>query len=534
MLARFCAVVSLLTALSAPSLAQTIFVDGDLTTGGNNGSTWADAFRGPGAVHDALAIATPGTEIWLTGGTYVPTDSLDATARFEILQSGVTLRGGFAGTETSPFERPAPGTLPTVLSGDLLGDDGAVGGGPSDNSENVVVVQGSRTTLERIHVAGGTVAGLSGMIVQALTLDRCVFENNSGAGAQLMTSGLELSIRDCRFRSNGGDGLDLWVSKFGVPSERFEVVRCSSTDNGGNGFRIVLTVGALEISHLVSARNGGYGILFPTFDEVLLAPAMYHCTVVGNGLGGVRMESCACIVAQIVVADSIIWGNGSPEVSGVAFPQRCIVSDRGDPDPLFVDEASGDYSLSPTSPAIDRSELSPFVSNALDAARQHRDVDVSGISNGLGTVDLGAFEFTGSIGDHGGCDARANSTGEVGRLFARGSEVAADNGLQLRADRLPPQQFGLFLASRLAAADPFNGGLGTLCLGGTIGRFNGPGQVRATTPAGTLELDVDLTRIPEGGAFAAVQPGETWRFQLWHRDVPATNQLTGVVAVRFR
>ncbi|MEL6714534.1 MAG: hypothetical protein AAFP86_12210, partial [Planctomycetota bacterium] len=293
-------------------------------------------------------------------------------------------------------------------------------------------------------------------------------------------------------------------------------------------------VGALEISHLVSARNGGYGILFPNFDEVLLGATMSHSTVVGNVLGGVRMESCQCIFAQVRVLDSIIWNNASPEVSGVAFPVRCIISDQGDDDPLFVDEAGGDYALLPSSPAVDRSELPPVRSNGLDAARQHREVDLPGISNGVGKVDLGALEFTGSIGDNGGCDARANSTGAVGRLFARGSDVAADNVLQLRANRLPPQQFGLFLASRRAAADPFNGGLGTLCLGGTIGRFNGPGQVRATTPAGTLELTVDLTQIPEGGALAAVQPGETWRFQLWHRDVPGTNQLTGVVAVRFR
>ena len=84
----------------------------------------------------------------------------------------------------------------------------------------------------------------------------------------------------------------------------------------------------------------------------------------------------------------------------------------------------------------------------------------------------------------------------------------------------PPQVFGIFVTSTdIGFVQNVGGGLGTLCLGGTIGRYQGPGQILATGSTGSTELAIDLTALPQGNVAVAAQPGQTWYFQFWHRDI---------------
>ncbi len=76
------------------------------------------------------------------------------------------------------------------------------------------------------------------------------------------------------------------------------------------------------------------------------------------------------------------------------------------------------------------------------------------------------------------------------------------------------------------------GSQGMLCLGGQIGRFKD-----AVTPAsaqGFATFEVDTNAIP-GSPPLAVQPGETWSFQVWCRDKnpSQTSNFTDGVAVTF-
>ncbi len=112
-----------------------------------------------------------------------------------------------------------------------------------------------------------------------------------------------------------------------------------------------------------------------------------------------------------------------------------------------------------------------------------------------------------------------NSTGALSRLTAEGSTVVAENDLTLVASDLPLDVFGMFLTSREQGLVVGPGGSqGTLCLGGGIGRFNGPGQIKNSGSAGTFELTIDLNQLPTPSGFVAALPGETWNFQAWHRD----------------
>ncbi len=117
------------------------------------------------------------------------------------------------------------------------------------------------------------------------------------------------------------------------------------------------------------------------------------------------------------------------------------------------------------------------------------------------------------------CAANANSTGVTGVMSAIGSAIAAQNNVQLSANRLPNNAFGFFLVSRTQGfiANP-GGSQGNLCLSGNIGRYVGPGQVLNTGALGQFALVLDLNQTPTPTGFTTIQAGDTVYFTAWHRD----------------
>ena len=57
---------------------------------------------------------------------------------------------------------------------------------------------------------------------------------------------------------------------------------------------------------------------------------------------------------------------------------------------------------------------------------------------------------------------------------------------------------------------------GVLCYTGFIIRLNvEPGSIMNSGPQGVALRQLDLLGLPQG---TVVLPGDTWRFQFWHRD----------------
>ena len=133
------------------------------------------------------------------------------------------------------------------------------------------------------------------------------------------------------------------------------------------------------------------------------------------------------------------------------------------------------------------------------------------------------------------CAANANSTTYPGIQTVVGSSVVAETELTLVASRLPDSSFGYFLASRTQGFVPNAGGsAGNLCLGGTVGRFTA--QIFNTGMTGSAAVPVNLSAFPTPTGSVAVQPGETWHFQAWHRDSSGgspTSNFTDAVSVEF-
>jgi predicted outer membrane repeat protein len=158
-----CLGVLLLASHTNPALAASTLHVKPTATGSGDCSTWANACT----LQAALGAAASGDEIWVAAGTYTPHAS-DRTVSFA-LKTGVAVYGGFAGTETALDQRDIAAN-PTILSGDLAGDD-QTGGSNIENAYHVVVGDGTGDTavLDGFTISGGNASGLS-------------YPNNGGGG----------------------------------------------------------------------------------------------------------------------------------------------------------------------------------------------------------------------------------------------------------------------------------------------------------------------------------------------------------------
>jgi hypothetical protein len=123
------------------------------------------------------------------------------------------------------------------------------------------------------------------------------------------------------------------------------------------------------------------------------------------------------------------------------------------------------------------------------------------------------------------CDpAVANSTGAPSELFGLGLDALGPGLLQICGSSLPPGEFGYMLGSSAEDMIVMPGGSsGNLCLapGQDFGRF--VTQIQQFSQTGIACTLVDFGAIPTGVGTRALTSGDTWYFQLWHRDGSTSN-----------
>ena len=195
---------------------QTIYVDDDASVGGN-GQSWGTAYK---YLQDALTAPGLVDQIWVATGTYKPdqdaanpggTGSRYATFQ---LKNDVALYGGFAGSETSLYQRDWQ-TNETVLSGDI-GTEGF----NTDNSRHVVTGSGTGGTavavLDGFTIMGGYADGWPGgggmyNYIGSPTLANCTFSSNSATddgGGMCNNNNSSPTLANCVFSAN-------WAGKHG-------------------------------------------------------------------------------------------------------------------------------------------------------------------------------------------------------------------------------------------------------------------------------------------------------------------------------
>ena len=217
-----------------------IYVDAAAPAVGATGANWATAFPD---LQAALACAEPGDQVWVAGGLYKPTAGADRGISF-VLESGVAVYGGFAGTETQLSQRQPSVTPGSANVSELSGDVGVVGNG-LDNSNHVVVGSGTNATaildgflIRRGRDDNGAGAGL---LVDGgsptLRLLRCQQNFALNGGGMAVRGGASPRISDVTFAQNttGTSGGGLYVLQSSPVLERVTFDDNRSLDIGGGG-----------------------------------------------------------------------------------------------------------------------------------------------------------------------------------------------------------------------------------------------------------------------------------------------------------
>lgn len=221
--AALVAAILLVAGISSQSQAQrgaAIYVDAN-AQGPGDGSSWNSAFT---SLTDALDAATSGDLIMVADGVYTPTGpGRDSTF---LLDSNIVVRGGYAGFgAVNPNARDVA-QFRSILSGDLLGDDGPSHLQTADNAYHVVTATGV-----------GIAPVLDGFTITAGRADGSgtppdTFDRGGGIYCDCRLAAIDCTFKRNYARKGGGmyGGPLTWV---GAPS----LLRCSfihnSADEGG-------------------------------------------------------------------------------------------------------------------------------------------------------------------------------------------------------------------------------------------------------------------------------------------------------------
>lgn len=320
------------------------YVNANLGTGANDGTSWANAFTGLLGLQQALAAAQPGNEVWVAAGVYKPAGPGARGVSFQLL-SGVALYGGFVGNETALDEREigSNGLMnhETTLSGDIDGTDLPNWTNFENNSIHVVNGTGtdSSATLEGFTIRSGnalTVGGGGTVLSRGAglfnepgspTVRRCLFTENyaqSGGAGMSNADGAHPEVSDCAFVHNGSndDGAGMLNRSCSATVTRCvfdsNVGNITDPNNGGGGMAnyssTVTLTACVFISNASSATRGGG--LFNASSQASLT----RCTFENNTCseGGAIFHSGG----TLAVGDSVFRSNyTSPGGGGAIFDE---------------------------------------------------------------------------------------------------------------------------------------------------------------------------------------------------------------------
>ena len=387
--------------------ACVLFINGALNEyRDHDGTSWARAFQN---VQDGInAASTAGCAVWVAKGIYKPTFDAngnplpsDERTRTFALKSGVSLYGGFLGTETELEQRDIQENE-TVLSGEFDAD--------ADIYSDHVVSGADESLLDGFVITGGqSTQNGGGMINEGVspTVRNCVFHHNLAEfGGGVYNRNAAPLFESCHFHENYANSGGAMANSSATPTIiNTTFLKNAATQEGGavaNFDAAPAFFGCVIATNSVDgagAGKGGGGM----YNENS-SPDVVNCTLVGNYQTDLMENRSGSAIVNIAgssprIVNSILWLDAVDGVGveiGDADDSAAIVSYSNvqggfpgtgniDLDPLFIDADNGDYRLQSASPCID--------AGSLDAVTMGADIDLGGARRIFGdAVDMGAYE----------------------------------------------------------------------------------------------------------------------------------------------
>lgn len=247
------------------SQAQTIRYVKPTASGRGDGSSWANASD---KLQDMITASGSADQVWVARGTFKPTTGTDRNASFS-LKDGVSIYGGFQGSETALNQRSL--TLPssTTLSGIL------------DNN----------TPINSYHIIKNTGVGNSAVLDGFLIIGGNATADNNGGG--MYNDHSSPTLRNCSFQFNyGKDGGAMYNEGANGVSNPV-LINCSFLANaafnsGGALFNRATTAGSASPVltncsfqyNYASSQNGG--ALFNDGTDGSSSPVLTNCSFQNN------------------------------------------------------------------------------------------------------------------------------------------------------------------------------------------------------------------------------------------------------------
>ncbi|HEY3266529.1 MAG TPA: chitobiase/beta-hexosaminidase C-terminal domain-containing protein [Armatimonadota bacterium] len=294
-----------------------------------DGQTWATAY---GSVQATINAAAAGDEVWVAAGTYVENITL---------KDGVSLYGGFAGTETARAQRDWTANE-SILDGNQTGSVIAGSGTSVTTAVDGFTIQNGVAVGADHNVGGGIyVSGAATISNNTITSNLAV--NGGGVGLLGWAVITSNTISDNE-AINGGGGISMGAQEHGLPQAVFEnnAVRGNRSQAGGgayvSGGDLPTLVKGNHFTDNYAGRLAGGGF----FDHDVLednafsgnsagAEALQHPITGHYGGGGLYAFNSVVHRNTIIGNSAYRWGAGVSADNGSLVEANLIASNRAAP-----------------------------------------------------------------------------------------------------------------------------------------------------------------------------------------------------------
>jgi len=407
----------------APLNLTRMYVDAD-ATGTGDGSSWVNAYTSLTDALDNIGVNT--TEMWLADGTYTPTGNGTAST-FNIVNEGFTLYGGFNGTEIQLSERDVLNNAPTILEGDVIGNDTSINPYNSSRSDNIkrVITQSSRYfELNGVTVQGGNSdtagAAIFSNFQVGLSIKNCKFLNNASrsagivyfAAAALIQNGAgvitNFNVENSEFSNNSarywGQAIycetgstytklnvtlvnnlffnNIYSSAITSPNEGTATIQFNANNNNSTITGDIVNCTFANNTNILGATGVESAVIGLTVDDGSNNVNISNCIVYDNTLTDNTVAPSVGELAKTIANQTIV----SNSIGEDSFSNLIYLANTSNTNPMFTNSASNDYTLQGASTAVNTGDNSKIpAATTTDLAGNSRIFST--------TVDMGVYEY---------------------------------------------------------------------------------------------------------------------------------------------